>query len=141
MDTETLAPGGPRGIIGLRAEEVAAAHLAGCGWRILARNLRLGRDEVDIVGLEPGEPPTLVIVEVRSRGGPRFGAPEESVDRAKVARLYAAGARLVRGGGLPDGLGHEHGSGRWRVDLVTVQPPAPGAAPRVARHLRGLMPP
>lgn len=139
MDTETLAPGGPRGIIGVRAEEVAAAHLTASGWRILARNLRLGRDEVDIVGLEPGEPPTLVIVEVRSRGGPRFGAPEESVDRAKVARLYAAGARLARGGVLPECFGS--GGGRWRVDLVTVHPPAPGTAPQVARHLRGLVPP
>lgn len=139
MDAETRAPSGPRGIIGARAEEVAAVHLAASGWRIIARNLRVGRDEVDILGLEPGQPPTLVIVEVRSRGGPGFGAPEESVDRAKVARLYAAGARLAHGGALP--LTVRPPSGRWRVDLVTVQPATPGAAPRVTRHLRGLAPP
>lgn len=139
MDAETRAPSGPRGIIGARAEEIAAVHLAASGWRIVARNLRVGREEVDILGLEPGQPPTLVIVEVRSRSGPRFGAPEESVDRAKVARLYAAAARLANGGALPLGFGP--GSGCWRVDLVTVQPAAPGASPRVTRHLRGLAPP
>ncbi len=65
---------------------------------MLARNLRVGRDEIDIVALEPGSPPTLVVVEVRSRSRPGFGSAVETVDRRKVARLYRALAALPREG-------------------------------------------
>ena len=40
--------------IGDAAEELAAARLAAAGWTILARNVRLGRDELDLVAIDPG---------------------------------------------------------------------------------------
>lgn len=121
-------------------EAVAAAYLAARGWRILARQVRLGRDEIDLVTIDPGPPRTLVAVEVRSHTTGRFGPPEMSVDRSKVARCYRALAALRRAGRLADGT--RLPVLPWRVDLVAVDLDptlAPGhGGPRV-RHLRALL--
>jgi Holliday junction resolvase-like predicted endonuclease len=132
-----------RRLRGDRAETEAAAHLRERGWRILATQLRVGRDEVDLLALEPGSPPTVVVVEVRSRSGTRFGLQEERVDAGKVRRLYRAAAALRAAGRLPDGTALP---GRaWRVDLLAIDlaPPSGGSdvgRPLGIRHLRGLIP-
>jgi len=104
--------------VGARAEALVASALERCGWRILARNVRVGRAELDLVALDPGPPPRLVVVEVRSRSQSRFGTPAESIDRAKVTRLYGAVAALRASGRLPDGTPLPRL--RWRVDLAAV---------------------
>ena len=132
-------PAGPRGAAGVAAESAAADYLRQRGWAVLGRNLRVGRDEVDILALEPGSPSRLVVVEVRGRSRPGFGAAIESVDAAKVARLYRAVSLLRRTGhpalpaGNPDGAA-------WRVDLLTLTR-GQDAVWRVDRHVRGLRPP
>jgi putative endonuclease len=88
----------------------------GHGWRVLARNIQLGGVEVDILGVDPGPPSTLVVVEVRSVRSDRFGPPEAKVDRAKVARLYRALA-AVRS---TDGLVPDAYPPSVRVDLMVV---------------------
>lgn len=113
-----------------------ARLLADRGWRVLARNVRVGRSEIDMVAVEPAG--TIVFVEVRSRTASHLGAPEESVDGAKVARLYTAAWELMRTGRLPDGVAL--GEKAFRVDLVTVVRGQHGAW-RVRAHLRGLAPP
>jgi Holliday junction resolvase-like predicted endonuclease len=131
-------PAGPRGATGAEAEAAAAAHLSARGWIVLARNLHVGRNEVDIVAYEP-DPPTLVVVEVRARSRPGFGAALETVDARKVARLYRAAATLSRSG--HPGLAHAGGrSAEWRVDLLTLRLGRDGEW-RVEQHLRGLSPP
>lgn len=105
---------------------------------ILARNVRLGEQEIDIVALEHGRPRTLVIVEVRSRSGPNFGAAVESVDARKVARLYGAALRLHQTG--HDALSAGALRLPWRVDLLTLRREG-RARWRVEGHLRGLAPP
>jgi putative endonuclease len=127
-----------RRLAGDRAEEAAARHLAAAGWTILARNVRVGRSELDIVALDAAAT-ALVVVEVRSRTVARFGEPEESVDRGKVERLYAAGRQLVRAGRLPDG--RRLGGRPLRVDLVTVVRAGPTWPWEVRAHLQGLLPP
>jgi putative endonuclease len=128
-----------RRVAGDLAEDAVARHLAARGWTILARNLHVGRSELDIVAREPSGPWAFVIVEVRSRTVPRFGAPEESVDAAKVARLYAAAWDLARARQVPDGS--RLVVGPFRVDLVTVVRESAAAQWRVSAHLRGLAPP
>lgn len=145
MDPASRAPAGPRGVAGASAEDAAAAHLRALGWSVLARNLRLGPDELDIVALEPGPGPCLVIVEVRSRSGPRFGAAVESVDARKVRRLYRAAFSLARGG-HPAVAAERLGTSGWRVDLLTLRRSASGSVSSasgwvVEAHLRGLLPP
>lgn len=73
-----------------RGESLAARHLADLGYTELARNLRVGHDEADLVVLSPcGR--TLVVVEVKTRSDP--GArPEERIDHGKRASL----TRLAR---------------------------------------------
>ncbi len=72
---------------GRTAEEAAARHLVERGWRLLGRNARIGRGELDIVARRGG---TLAFVEVKARRTATFGAPEDAVDarkRRQVARL------------------------------------------------------
>jgi putative endonuclease len=132
-----------RRLRGDRGESEAAAHLRARGWRILASQLRVGRDEVDLLALEPGSPPTVVVVEVRSRSGEAFGRQEELVDAGKVRRLYRAAAALRAAGHLADGTDLR---GRtWRVDLLAIDlAPWSGGSdpgpPLGIRHLRGLIP-
>jgi putative endonuclease len=119
------------------AEEAVGRAMEAAGWVVLARNVRIGRSELDIVARDRAD--VLVIVEVRSRSGPRLGAPEESVDRAKVARIYAAARGLLRAGRLPDGRALDDSV--FRADLVTVVRDGPQGTWRLVRHLRGLAPP
>ena len=85
------------------AEAQIASRLDGAGWTILARNVRIGRDELDLVAIDPGPPRALVVVEVRRRGRRDFGFAEETVDHRKRATLRRAVATLLERGMLPDG--------------------------------------
>jgi len=126
---------------GLRGEGIAVGYLQERGWRILGRRIHVGRDELDLVAIDPGPPAAVVVVEVRSTSSGRFGSPEESVDRRKVARLYRASATLRLAGRLPDATPLPRLP--WRVDLVAVDDaPAigPSAGGPMVRHLRALEP-
>ena len=127
---------------GGQGETAAAGYLEGLCWHVLARRVRVGRDEVDLVALDPGPPATLVAVEVRSRSSTRFGPPEASVDQAKVRHCYRAMGALRRAGRLADGT--RLPPLPWRVDLIAVEldtaREAGGRGPRV-RHLRSVLPP
>jgi putative endonuclease len=112
------------------AESLAARDVTGLGWTVLGRQVRVDRDEVDLLCLDPGPPATLVVLEVRSHSSSRFGLPEESVDRRKVARLYRAAGSLRRAGVLDDGTPLPRLP--WRVDLVSVD-----LAPNLSRDLGG----
>ena len=70
--------------LGRRGEEHAAAYLTGLGYRIVDRNWRCPRGEIDIVALDGTE---LVIAEVKTRSGPRYGHPLEAVTPEKLTRL------------------------------------------------------
>jgi putative endonuclease len=78
---------GGRRARGREAEDLAAAFLEDLGYRILARNHRLRRGEVDLVCAR-GD--VICFVEVRSRTGVAHGAPEETVDRRKARRVVVA---------------------------------------------------
>lgn len=122
--------------IGDEGEDLAAARLEAAGWTVLARNLRLGRDEVDMLGVDPGPPAALVIVEVRRRGRRDFGLAEETLDRRKRMALRRACGRLLETGTLPDG--RRLPALPLRVDLVAIDP-GPDGRPSL-RHHRGIRP-
>ena len=68
-----------------RAGELRAARfLKKSKIKILARNVRVGRDEIDLIARD-GE--TLVFVEVKTRRTEDFGAPVSAVDKAKRRKL------------------------------------------------------
>jgi putative endonuclease len=111
------------------AEMLVATGLVAAGWRILARNLRVGRGELDLVAVDPGPPRELVIVEVRWRHRRDFGLADESLNHHKRAHLRASIGRLLSEG-LPDGVALP--SIPLRVDLVVVEP---GDQVRHHRHV------
>lgn len=72
---------------GALAEERARTHLERAGLKLVTRNYRCPRGELDLV-MADGD--TLVFVEVRYRASRAFGSAAESVDARKRARLIAA---------------------------------------------------
>lgn len=88
---------------GAAAERLVARRLVAAGWRLLGRNVRVGRGELDLVAVDPGPPATLVVVEVRWRGRRDYGLAEESLDRRKRAALRRSIGGLIAAGSLPDG--------------------------------------
>ncbi|MHB8893273.1 MAG: YraN family protein [Candidatus Limnocylindrales bacterium] len=122
--------------IGDAGEDLAAARLEAAGWTILAGNVRLGRDELDLIAIDPGPPAALVVVEVRRRGRRDFGLAEESLDYRKRAALRRAVGELRAAGVLPDG--HRLPSLPLRVDLVAIDPGPNGALS--VRHHRAIRP-
>ncbi|PRX95618.1 putative endonuclease [Allonocardiopsis opalescens] len=114
---------GPREL-GRLGEEFAARHLRSLGMRILDRNWRCPAGEIDIVARCGAK---LVVCEVKTRSGTRYGSPLEAVDARRVARLRRLGAlwraeRSVRG--------------RLRIDVIGLLTD-PGGGVRV-RHVRGI---
>jgi putative endonuclease len=73
--------------LGALGEDAAAELLRKGGYRIVARNHRCPRGEIDLIA-EKGE--LLVFVEVRTRATAAFGGPEETVNPRKQRRVIAA---------------------------------------------------
>lgn len=110
----------PRQGLGRRGEELAASHLAGLGYRVLARNVRCPGGEIDIIAADGA---CLVMVEVRTRRGVSHGSPEESVTPAKQARMRRLAEAYVEA--LPEP------PASYRVDVVAVELSPAGALLRV----------
>ncbi len=123
--------------IGDAAEQLVTDRLVAAGWRILGRQVRVGRAELDIVAVDLALPPRLVIVEVRARATREFGTAEETVDARKRIRLRRAAQALRAQGTLPDGTLVPPLP--LRLDLVVVEPPAvTGGAARVRHHVAAI---
>ncbi len=74
--------------LGAAGERLAAAHLERAGYRVRERNVRVPPwGEIDIVAERDG---VLVLVEVRTRRGDRFGDALSSVTLAKQQRMRRA---------------------------------------------------
>ncbi|MCH7552454.1 MAG: YraN family protein [Chloroflexi bacterium] len=97
-------------MLGAFGEAYARAHLTRRGYRIVASNVRLPSGEIDIVA-QDGD--CLVVIEVRTRRGDRFGSPEESITPAKAQRLVSLGHEYLESSGCPDA--------RWRIDVVALE--------------------
>ena len=63
---------------GKLGEEIAREYLEKKGCQILEQNVRSKFGEIDLVGKNQKE---LVLLEVRTKIGDRFGSPEESLDK------------------------------------------------------------
>lgn len=93
---------------GRLGEDRASEFLADCGYRVLARNVRVPGGEIDAVCLDG---PTLVIVEVKRRDTRTFGSALRAVNarkRATLRRIATDYAQIV----AP--------SAKLRFDVVTL---------------------
>jgi putative endonuclease len=109
--------------IGAHGEELAAKHLAANGYRVLDRNWRWRRGEIDLVVEKGGE---IVFVEVKARRSHTFGTPEEAVTRAKQRKLVQTAYAYLARHGRPDT--------RWRIDVIALDLSAQGEVIRL-EHL------
>jgi putative endonuclease len=100
----------PAESIGARGEARAAAYLEAHGYRILARNARAGRVEIDLVAARGR---TLVFVEVKTRRSRAAGTAEESVDARKRARLARGAAAWL--------AAHPMRVARVRFDVIACE--------------------
>ncbi|MEF8864721.1 MAG: YraN family protein [Salinibacter sp.] len=110
--------------IGDRGEEIAVAHLEEAGYDILECNYRHGRNEVDVVCRDLEADREFVFVEVKTRSGTGFGAPETSITADKREALR----------GVARGYLHEHAreGAPARFDVVTVL--LAGGSPEVKHY-------
>ncbi len=106
-----------RAAIGRAGEEMAAGFLQGRGFSILERNLRVGRNEIDLLCESPhGE---LTLVEVKTSVGASAPFPEQRIDWRKRTALIRC-ARLLRGA-----MTGRRAPIRFDVVAVTMNPGAP----------------
>jgi putative endonuclease len=122
--------------VGDDGERMAGDRLAADGWTILGQNIRVGRDEVDLLAVDPGPPPSLVLVEVRRRSRRDFGLPEETLDHRKRVAMRRTAGELAARGRLPDGTPLPRLP--LRIDLVAIDLGPDGRLS--VRHHRGIRP-
>ena len=92
-------------------ERLAACYLFFHGCRILERNYRCGRYEIDIVARERRSG-ILVFAEVKTRSSVSFGLPRDAVDSKKQFFLTRAAQGYLKEHGDPDA--------HTRFDVVEV---------------------
>ena len=73
--------------LGMRGEDLACETLEENGYQVVARNVRCGRGEIDVVAWDQG---TLCFVEVRTRQNTASGHPLETVNHTKQAKLVSS---------------------------------------------------
>jgi len=101
-----------RTALGRLAETAVADYLVAAGYDVLARNLRLGALELDVVARRG---PLVVVVEVRTRRKGSMQRPFESVTYTKRLRLKRAVRRLWR-----EQLAKMRDVQRVRIDAAAV---------------------
>ncbi|MEJ1229609.1 MAG: YraN family protein [Galbitalea sp.] len=101
--------------LGRRGEGIAAEHLTASGYRILERNWRCARGEIDIVALKDGE---VVFVEVKTRRSVAFGHPFEAITTQKLARLRRLAGAWCQA--------HPEVRASVRIDAIAIIAPSRG---------------
>ncbi|AHM60978.1 hypothetical protein D770_13620 [Flammeovirgaceae bacterium 311] len=99
-------------LTGILGEKLAADFLQQNGARILERNYRKGRSEIDIIAIS-GK--LLLFIEVKTRrGGNSFGYPEEAVNHKKAALIINAASYYIK---------KIDWKGDIRFDIIAIQLP------------------
>ena len=78
---------------GKKGEDIAVEYLEKKGYKILERNWKMGKYEIDIIAKEGKY---TVVVEVKSRNSNFAGEPETAVTREKQRFLVTAANAYVR---------------------------------------------
>ena len=97
---------------GRDAENAVEDFLVERGFAILARNLRLGPLEIDVLAVKDG---LAVLVEVRTRGSGSYLPALASITSKKRATILRAAERLWR-----TRLAKMRGIDRMRIDVAAV---------------------
>ncbi len=93
---------------GKRGEEIAKKYLEKKGYKIIERNYKTKYAEIDLVARQKNE---LVLVEVRTKIGNDFGAPEDTINDKKRRKLRGNALAYARGAKW---------KGSLRIDAVCI---------------------
>jgi putative endonuclease len=115
-----------RKLLGRSGEDRAAGYLRDQGCRILERNFSTKQGEIDLIALD-GD--TIIFVEVKTRSGDSYGAPELAVDRRKQGRMVKAALSYLKQKQL-----HQMAC---RFDVVAITGDGPGDIQQI-RHAFGM---
>ena len=98
--------------LGRRGETIAVDALGQRGYQVVERNWRCSVGEVDVVARQ-GD--VWYFFEVRTRRGPAFGSPEESLTAAKQQRMVSVALTYLEAHDVnPYAVD-------WRIGLVAVE--------------------
>jgi putative endonuclease len=103
--------------VGRRGEAAVERHYVARGYRVIARNWRCRLGELDLVAARGA---TLVICEVKTRRGARFGGGFEAVDARKRQKLRALAETFC--------LQHPVDASSVRFDVASVRLRPDGSA-------------
>ncbi len=106
--------------LGALGESLAADYLTHHGHRILERNWRWSRGEIDLITEKDGE---IIFVEVKARRSHRFGTPQDAVTRAKQHKLIQSAYAYLENSS-------RHRS-PWRIDVVALDLHSDGQVDRL----------
>ena len=73
--------------LGKEGEDLAVTHLLKNGYKIVARNFRYQKAEVDIIARKND---VLAVIEVKTRSTPDFGDPQNFVKQKQINSLVKA---------------------------------------------------
>ena len=98
--------------VGLRGEELACTYLEKEGFTIIARNVYVSHDEIDIIAQDARY---IIFVEVKTRAqtksNRKFGRPGTAVDYTKQQKLLRAAGEYLR---------RNHPGKQPRIDVIEV---------------------
>ena len=94
--------------IGGKGEKIAEDYLKKNGYRILEKNFKSKRSEIDVIAKKND---CLVFVEVRTKNNDRFGTPEETINRKKKWKLKQNAKGYVN---------FKKYTGLYRIDAVCI---------------------
>ncbi|TRX58685.1 YraN family protein [Fulvivirga sp. M361] len=77
---------------GRYGEQLAAKHLEASNYKIVQRNWRYKRSEIDIIAKKDD---LLVFVEVKTKHSVAFGNPEDAVDEKKASNVMKGAEQFV----------------------------------------------
>ena len=78
---------------GRKGEERAECFIKNAGLKIIARNVRVGCDEIDLIAKQDD---TLIFIEVKTRASEDFGRPAAAVNLAKRRKLSRAAVSFMK---------------------------------------------
>ena len=96
------------------AEELAVSFLEDKGYKILVKNFRYQKGEIDIIAEFNNE---IIIVEVKARGSDLFMEPQEAVTKKKIKSLVMVADFFMRDRNLDQEV---------RFDIIAVLPDQKG---------------
>lgn len=95
--------------IGRKGELVAAEYLKNNGYKIIQRNFRKYRKEIDIIAQINN---TIAFVEVKTRLSDAYGPPEDSIDDRKIENILDCANNYIQ---------ETVWEGEIRFDIITVR--------------------